>query len=86
MKICINEIENRTTFKIKSRQYIKLLTPETISIEEKTIKHKIYKNLSQLEITEVKLVHCNLVNNTYQLNLRFLHTFAQNRAFGQRFQ
>ena len=28
-----------------------------------------------LEITEVVLVHCNIVNNNYQQNLRVLHTF-----------
>ena len=28
-----------------------------------------------LEITEVVLVHCNIVNNNYQQNSRVLHTF-----------
>ena len=29
-KIYVNKIENRVTFKIKSRYYLKLLTPETM--------------------------------------------------------
>ena len=36
-----------------------------------------------LEITEVVLIHCNIVNNDYQQNLRVLYTFVPNKAFGQ---
>ena len=35
-----------------------------------------------LEITEVVLVHCNIVNNDYQQDLRVLYTFVQNKPFG----
>ena len=34
------------------------------------------------EITEVVLVHCNIVNNDYQQDSRLLHTFAPNKLFG----
>ena len=34
-----------------------------------------------LEITEVVLVHCNIVNNNYQQNLRVLYTFVPNKSF-----
>ena len=36
-----------------------------------------------LEITEVVLVHCNVVNNSYQQNSRVLYTFISNKSFGQ---
>ena len=35
-----------------------------------------------LEITEVSLVHCNIVNNDYQQDSRVLYTFAWNKPFG----
>ena len=36
-----------------------------------------------LEITEVVLVHCNIVNNYYQQNSRVLYAFVPNKSFGQ---
>ena len=36
-----------------------------------------------LEITGVILVHCNIVNNDYQQDLRVLYTFVTNISFGQ---
>ena len=38
--------------------------------------------MPHLEITEVVLVHCNVVNNDYQQNWRVLYTFVPNRPFG----
>ena len=35
-----------------------------------------------LEILELVLVHCNLVNNDYQQDLRILYTFVPNKPFG----
>ena len=35
-----------------------------------------------LEITEVVLVHCNMVNNDYQYDSRVLYTFVPNKSFG----
>ena len=67
IKIYVNKTENRVTFKIKTRYYLKLLTPETMkllgSTENQIIKNKNGKNVPHLEITEVVLVHCNIVNN-----------------------
>ena len=37
------------------------------------------ENVPYLEITEVVLVHCNIVNNYYQQDLRVLHAFAPNK-------
>ena len=39
--------------------------------------------MSHLEITEVVLVHCNIVNNDYQQNSRVLYTFVPNKLFSQ---
>ena len=36
-----------------------------------------------LEITEVVLIHCNAVNNSYQQNARVLYTIVPNKSFGQ---
>ena len=36
-----------------------------------------------LKITEVILIYCNVVNNSYQQNSRVLHTFVPNKSFGQ---
>ena len=41
------------------------------------------KNMPHLEITEVVLIHCNIVNNGYQQNSRVLYTVVPNKAFGQ---
>ena len=39
---------------------------------------KIY----HIEITEVVLVHCNVVNNDYQQDSIVLYTFVLNKPFG----
>ena len=41
------------------------------------------KNVSYLEITEVALVHFNIVDNSYQKSSRVLYTFVPNKSFGQ---
>ena len=40
------------------------------------------ENVPHLEITEVVLVHCNMVNNDYQQDSRVLYTFVPNKSFG----
>ena len=37
----------------------------------------------KLEVVEVVLVHCNLVNNSYQQPSKVLFTFVPNKQFGQ---
>ena len=83
MKIIVNKIENRITFKIKIRYYLELLTPETMkllgSIRNKINKDKNGENESHLEITEVKLMHCDIVNNNYeQVQELCIHFFLIN--------
>ena len=67
MKIYVNKIENRITFKIKTGYHLELLTPETMkllgSTKNKIAKDKNGENVLRLKITEVVLVHCNIINN-----------------------
>ena len=69
VQINVIKIENRITFKIKDGYTLELLTPETMKLLGST-KNKITKdengeNVPHLEITEIVLVHCNIVNNDY---------------------
>ena len=52
------------------------------STENKITKDKNVENVSHLEIIEVVLVHCNIVNNDSQQDSRQLYTFLQNKQFG----
>ena len=85
IKIYANKIENRITFKIKNEYYLEILTPEAMkllgSTESKITKDKNGENVPHLEITELVLVHCNLVNNDYQQDSRILKTFLPNKPF-----
>ena len=86
IKIYVNKIEKRVTFKIKKGYYLELLTPETMkllgSIESKITKGKNGENVPHLEIVELLLIHCNLVDNNYQQNFRISYTFFPKKTFG----
>ena len=86
IRIYVNRIENRITFKIKNGYYLELLTPETMKLlgttESKITKNKNGENVPHLEIVELVLVHCNLVNNDYQQDSRILYTFVPNKKLG----
>ena len=64
IRINVNRIQNRITFKIKSGYYLELLTPETMkllgSAESKITKDKNGENVPRLEVVE--LVSCVLKN------------------------
>ena len=87
VQIYVNKIENRIPLKIKIGYSLELLTPETMTLlgstENKITKDKNGKNIPHLEITEVVLVHCNIVNNDYQQDSRVLYTFVPNKPFGK---
>ena len=53
-----------------------------LSTESKITKDKNGEDAPHLEITEVVLVHCNIVNNDYQQDSRILYTFVPNKSFG----
>ena len=86
IKIYVNKIENRVTFKTKKGYYVELLTPETMkllgSTESKITKDKNGENFPHLEIAELILIHCNLVHNNYQQNSRILYTFTPDKSSG----
>ena len=62
--------------------------PETMKLLGST-KSKITKDdengekVPNLEITEVVLIHCNIVNNEYQQASRVLYTFVPNKSLSQ---
>ena len=67
VQIHVSKIENRMTFKTKNGNNLELLTLETIkllgSTKNKITEDKSSENVPHLEITEVVLGHCNVVNN-----------------------
>ena len=87
VKIYPNKIKNRITFKIKTGYKLELLCPETMKLSGSTKKDldkdKDGEDVPKLESVEVVLVHCNLVNNSYQQASKVLFTFVPNKQFGQ---
>ena len=86
VQIYVNEIEDRVTFKMKNEYSLELLTLETMkllgSTKNEITKGKNGENVPHLEITEVVLVHCDIVNNDYQQDPRVSYTFVPNKPFG----
>ena len=83
----VNKIENWITFRIKIGSYLELLTPESRKVlgstKRRIMKEKNGENPQQLEITDVVLVQCNIVNNQYNHDSRILCTFVSSKLFGQ---
>ena len=52
------------------------------STKSKITKDKNGESVPHLEIVELLLIHCSLVNNNYQQNSRILYTFVPNKPFG----
>ena len=52
------------------------------STESKITKDKNGENVPHLELVELVLAHCNLVNNDYQQGSRIFFTFVPNKSFG----
>ena len=87
ISIYANNITNRVVFKIKTRYKLELLSKETMKLLGSTKDiidaDKNSENVPRLENVEVVLVHCNLVNNSYQQHPRGLFTFVPNKQYGQ---
>ena len=85
--IYTNTINNRIVFKIKSGYKLELLSKETMKLLGSTKNiidsDKNSENVPKLENVEVVLVHCNLVNNSYQQHSRVLFTFVSIKQCGQ---
>ena len=64
-----------------------MLFPETMELLGSTKKDdgkdKDREDIPKLESGEVVLIHCNLVNNSYQQASKVLLTFVSNKQFGQ---
>ena len=54
-----------------------------VKSKSKINKDENSKNAPHLEITEVVLIHCNIVSNAYQQDSRVLYTFVPNESFGE---
>ena len=52
------------------------------SSESEISKDKNSENVPRLEVVELVLINCNLVNNDYQQDSRTLYAFVPNKAFG----
>ena len=87
MLIYVNEINNRTVFKIKSGYKLELLSKETMKLlgsSADTIDaDKNSELVPKLESVDLVLVHCNLVNNSYQQASKVLFAFVPNKKYCQ---
>ena len=85
--IYANNVVNRIVFEIKTGYKLELLSEETMKLLGSTSntidKDKNSEIVPKLENVEVVLVHCNLVNNSYQQHSRVLFTFVPNKQYGQ---
>ena len=85
--IYANTINNRIVFKIKSGHKLELLSKETMKLLGSTKDiidaDKNSENVPRLENVEVFLVHCNLLNNSYQQHSRVLFIFIPNKQYGK---
>ena len=81
-----NTINNRIVFKIKTGYKLELLSKETMKLlgtKDIIDSDENSENVPRLENVEVVLVHCNLVNNSYQQASIVLFTFVPNKQYGQ---
>ena len=85
--IYANKISNRIVLKIKTGYKLELLSKETMkllgSTRDTIDADKNSENVPRLKNVEVVLVHCNLVNNSYQQASKVLFTFVPNKQYGQ---
>ena len=87
MLIYVNEINNRIDFKIKSGYKLELLSKETMTLLGSSVNiiggDKNSELVPKLESVYLVLVHCNLVDNSYQQASKELFTFVTNKKYGQ---
>ena len=87
IQIYLNKIKNRIVFKRKTGYRLELLSPEIMKLLGSTKKDVDKDNdgedVPKLESVEIVLMHCNLVNNSYQQASKVLFTFVPNKQFGQ---
>ena len=54
-----------------------------VTLKDKITEDENDENVPHLEITEIVLVHCNILNNDSQQDSRILYTVVYNKSFGQ---
>ena len=86
--IYVNTINNRIVFKIKTGYKLELLSKETMKLSGSATniidsREKDGKLVPKLESVDLVLMHCNLVNNTYQKASKVLFTFVPDKSYGQ---
>ena len=85
--IYVNEINNRIVSKIKSGYKLELLSKETMrllgSLTDTIDGDKNSELVPKFKSVDLVLVHCNLVNNSYQQVSKVLFTFVPNKKYGQ---
>ena len=85
--IYANNVVNRIVFKKKTGYKLELLSEETMKLLGSTSNIidavKNSEIVPRLENVEVIIVHCNLVNNSYQQHSCVLFTFVPNKQYGQ---
>ena len=83
--IYINMINSKFVFKIKDGYKLELQMPGTMKIFDTTKKiidkTKNVENVPSLEVAEVDLVQCNLVDNQYQQKAEVLNIFVSNKFY-----
>ena len=52
------------------------------STESKINKDENGEQVTHLEVVELVIVYCNIINNNYHQHSRILYTFAPNKPFG----
>ena len=72
---------------MKAGYKLELLSPEAMkllgSAKKDVDKDKDGEDAPKLESVDIVLVHCNLVNNSYQQTSKVLLTFVSTKQFGQ---
>ena len=77
-------MNNRIAFKIKSGYKLELLSMRLLGSTSNSIdKDKNSVLVPKLESVDLVLVHCNVVNNSYQQASKVLFTFVPNKKYGQ---
>ena len=56
------------------------------STESKTTGEKNAENVPHLEVVELLLIHCNIVDKNHQQDSKILYTFVPNKSFGRLFE
>ena len=84
IRIYIKKIKNRIVFIIKTGYYCQKKQCKRREVLKKVIiEDKDVKNVPKLEIVDVILMHCNVVNSNHQQASKVLFTFVPDEQFRQ---